>query len=290
MTSETTPPAATSTAQVTSPVVLDNAAQPTVENPIVPKTEVAPDPAAAGAPVVDPAKPTDPAQTTQQDWAIKRINEITAKRYEAERGMESEKKLRLAAEDKARELLAQMGKAPSAEPVKPGLTEEEVERRAQEKATVIAQARVFNEACDAVAATGKKEFGDAWQTDLNNLALVGALGKDVPTTFLETVIELKNSHKVLHHLAGNMEEAARIAKLPPQRMALEMARIEAQINTPPAPPPAPAISNAPMPVIPIGGQAKVTPGNLDDPNLAADDWYALRAKQLEEKRNRYRRT
>lgn len=288
MTSETTPPPAVTTAQVTSPVVQDNATQPTVTSPVVPKAEVTP------APVVDPVAATtppatDPAaggQTTQQDWAIKRINELTAKRYEAERTAEAAKKAQLAAEEKSRELLAQITKTttpdPAAPPAKPAQSDEDIERMVQERATAIAQANSFNEACNKVAATGKKEFTD-WQQSLDNLNLVGALGKDVPATFLETAVELKDPHKILHHLGKNMDEAARIAKLPPQKMAVEMARIEATLQAP-AP-----VSAAPAPVIPVAGATKVSPGTLDDPNISADDWYKIRAQQIEEKRNRYRR-
>lgn len=285
MTSETTPPPAVTTEQVTTPVVQDNATQVTVTSPVVTKPDATPP-----APVTDPVPPpaADP-NGGQPDWAIKRINELTAKRYEAERKAEAETKARVVAEEKARELLAQIGRAtvpdPAAPASKPVQSDADIERMVQERAAQIAQANAFNGACNKVAETGKKEFTD-WQQSLDNLTLVGALGKDVPSTFLETAVELKDPHKILHHLGQNMDEAARIAKLPPQKMAVEMARIEATLQAPPPPVP---VSAAPPPVIPVAGAMKVSPGTLDDPNISADDWYALRAKQLEEKRNRYRR-
>jgi len=74
-------------------------------------------------------------------------------------------------------------------------------------------------------------------------------------------------------------------------MALEMARLEAQLNAPaPAPAPiVPPVSAAPAPIIPVAGGAKVTPGDINDPNLSVEEWPALRNKQIMEKRSRYLR-
>lgn len=290
MTSETTPPPAVTTAQVVTPVVQDNATQTTVTSPVVPKTEV---PLSEPSPTIaDPVTPPVSGQTTQQDWAIKRINELTAKRYEAERKAETEGKARLVAEEdarKAKELIAQIKGAtppdsnaqPTAKPV--GMTDAEMEKLIEERAVQKAQLAAFNSACNQVDATGKKEFAD-WKESLDNLTLVGALGKDVPSMFLETAVELKDPHKILHHLGKNMDEAARIAKLPPQKMAVEMARIEASFSAPPPPIP---VSAAPPPVIPVAGATKISSGSLDDPTLSNEEWQRLRDEQVLAKKRRY---
>jgi hypothetical protein len=246
------------------------------------------DPPAAPDPAAPPSTPDPnpvPPLVVEPEGVQKRINELTAKRYEAERKAEAAEKAQLAAEEKAKELLAQIAKAP-ADGVKPDpkLTEEEIERRATEKATLMAQAKVFNDACDTIAGNGKKEFTD-WDEAVKNLNLVGIVGQGASPVFLETAIELKNPQKILHHLGKNLDEAERIKKLSPPKMALELARIESQVN---APVPTVPISNAPPPVIPVGGATKGVP-DINDPNLPMEEFMALRAKQKEDYRRRYQK-
>lgn len=289
MSSETTPTATTTTENVVSPIVTDGA-QPVVTSPVVEPTVPVPDP------VPDPAPSATTTTTDNQpkptpEWAQKRINELTASRHAAERAAASEKSARLAAEARATELLSQIAnKDPNAPApaATSNLSEEEVERRAKEKAIQIAQQNEFNKACNDIAETGKEKFKD-WDDALKNLTLVGAIGKDVSPDFLETAIELKNPASILHHLGMNLEEAERVAKLPPKKMAMEMARIEAKLNAPAPAPVIPPVSNAPAPVIPVGGAAKPGAPSIDDPNLSGEEWMALRSKQVEERRNRYKR-
>lgn len=267
--------------------------QPEVKSPVVDTSAPDPQPQSTEAepkneePKAPEGEP-DAQNKTTPDWAQKRINELTFKRYEAERAANAEKEKRLAAEKANAELLAKLGQ-PKAEgtpePTKPALSEEEIDRIANERAAQIAAAQRFNEACNSVAETGKKEYKD-WDDAVRNLNLVGALGKDAPLEFLETAIELKSPHKILHHLGNNIEEAERITKLAPKKMALELARIEAQLNAPASPAP---VSAAPAPVIPVGGKAAPGPLNIDDPNLTTAQFMELRAKQAEERRKRYQR-
>jgi hypothetical protein len=242
--------------------------------------------------------PNDNKSKSTPDWAQKRINELTAKRYEADRRADEAESARKAAERRAEELLAKVGTPPAPQngasptppvvpPVAPGLSEEDVERRAGEKADQIARAREFNKACNNIVEHGKKDYKETWDEAIKNLNLVGAIGKDVSPVFLENAVELKDPHKVLHYLGTNIEEGERISRLSPTRMAMELARVEATLGNPPVEV-KPPISNAPAPVIPVGGQAKGTGAlSLDDPNLSADEWYALRARQIEDRKKRY---
>lgn len=296
---------------ITSPIVMGGAAP--APDPVVP----VPDPAAPLAPDVaaDPAAPpvddvnkpsgdtppaADPnAQKATPEWAQKRINELTAKRYEAERSAATNAAKAEAAEAKAAELLAQIAKTPSAAGAPPAAdssttktTDEEIEKRAIAKAEVMAQAKVFNDACNKVAETGKSEYKESWDESLKNLNLVGALGQGVSPEFLETAVELKNPHKVLHYLGQNLEEAEKLVKMNPKRMAMEMARIEATVNAPAPPAAAPVlapVSNAPPPVIPVGGAAKAPNLDVSDPTISMEDFAALRQKQMDERRKRYQR-
>lgn len=294
MSTETTPPAVNSTATVTSPIVTGDNPQPVVSSPIV-------EPAAA--PVVENTDPnaasttapatTSPDPNSTPEWAQKRINELTAKRYEAERKALAAEEGKNAAERANAELLAKLAGGQTPDPNKPAtpspaLNEADIERRVLEKAELIAKANEFTKTCNNVAETGKKQFTD-WDDAIKNLGLVGALGQNVNPAFLETAVELKDPHRILHYLGKNLEEAEKIIKMPPTRMAMEMARVEAMLHAPSAPAPAPAISNAPAPVIPVGGAAK--PGNPDinDPTTSSEDWFKLRAQQIAEKKKQYLR-
>lgn len=286
----------TETSVGTTPIVNSDNPPAPVASPVVavepPVATTVTEPTTTDVTPPAPAEGGDAGKSVPE-WFQKRINEVTGKRYEAERVATEERDRRVAAESRAEELLAQISKTSSTPtsttpPVtQPPVTEDEINRRAEIRATDIANARRFNDACNRVVESGKKEFKDFDDT-LKNLALVGVIGEKANIDFLETAVELKDPHKILHHLGSNMDEAARIAALPPKKMALEMARIEATLNAPKVVPPTP-ISNAPPPVIPVGGAAVAPQLNIDDPNLSMDQWAKLRAQQVEEKRNRYRR-
>lgn len=280
-----------------SPIVTDDN-QNSVTSPIVVTTpEPDPEPVTAEPALVASPEPTaaPTADKGVPDWMQKRINKITGEKYEFERLAQEAAERATVAENRTVELLKQIekGGAPSATAApQVNLSEAEIEKRALEKAQQIASANEFNKACNVIVDTGKKEFGATWDEAVKNLTLVGAIGDKVSPEFIETVIELKDPAKILHHLGTHMDEGARIAALPPKRMAMELARIEASLNAPPPPTPSPTLaplSNAPPPVIPVGGVAKAGTPAIDDPNLSMAEWALLRARQVDEKRSRYRK-
>lgn len=271
---------------INSPIVTEENPQQPNALPVVETNPPAP---VAETPPLDPNAP-DP---TKHEVVQKRINEITAKRYEAERKFDIEKEARLAAEAKNADLLKQLAqKTPDTNKStptavdQPKLTEDEIDRRAQEKANNIARVNEFNKECNKIFQNGKDVYKDSWDQSLKNLAMVGAIGQNAPLDFLQTAIELKEPHKVLEHLGKNFEEAERIIKLPPQRMAIELARIESQLHAPQSPI---VISNAPTPLIPVNGAATPPAMDISDPNLPMEQYLNLRAQQQEQKKKRYLR-
>jgi hypothetical protein len=284
MSTETTPAAVNTTATITSPVV---EITPKTEAPPEPvKTETPPEPVKVETPA-EPVKTETPPAAAMPDWMQKRINELTAKRHEAERVAKMKEDLYTTEKNKNAALLEQIANKGTTEGIntKPVISEEEINRIANERAIQIAQAAAFNKACDNIADAGKNEFKN-WDESLKNLSLVGAIGQDVSPEFLETAIELKEPHKILHYLGQNLEEAEKIAKLPPKKMAMEMARVEAILNAPVAVA-APAISNAPPPVTPVGGSAKVANKDINDPEISSEEFYKLRAQQIADRQKRY---
>jgi hypothetical protein len=153
------------------------------------------------------------------------------------------------------------------------LTDAEINRRA----AIIAANNKFNEACDNTYQEGKKTFSD-FDNALENLRAVGALGTNVNPIFLQTVTELPNAHKLLHHLGNNPQEAARINSLAPLKMAIELARIEGSLGATKIRP----VSNAPAPIMQVNGTGK-SDLDLSDPNLDMKKFSELRQKQRAER-------
>lgn len=150
------------------------------------------------------------------------------------------------------------------------LPEDEIQRRAIEMAKGIAAQQSFNNTCNDVYNSGKTQFSD-FDAALANLSAVGAVGPNVDTTFLQAVVDLPNSEKLLHHLGNNPEEASRITKLTPIKMAIELAKIESSLSNP-----APKkLSEVPPPTPLVNGKGK-SDADLNDPNLDTAKWMELR--------------
>lgn len=125
----------------------------------------------------------------------------------------------------------------------------------------------FAEQCNQVYSKGKTEFQD-FDVAIANLQMVG-----ISRDFLELATSSDAGAKLLHHLGTDLDEAARIASLPPVQMAREMTRLEFKLSQPTAPKP---VSNAPAPITPLGSSASKDVG---DPSRLSDaEWYARRQK------------
>jgi hypothetical protein len=205
-------------------------------------------------------------------WELRRINEETNKRREAEK--------RLA------EAEAELKRLRAPKPVE---TSEEPERldveaiRAQERDRIRLEeagkieAERFNAACNQTYEKGVAAFG----ADFDNATatLSQALGDEMQKRpeFLQAITELDNGHQVYYELSRNPEEAERLLRMPPVKMALEIAKMSANV-TKPAPKP---ISKAPAPVAPVGGAAKPTIRLEDD--IPMDQWADKYLRELKSK-------
>jgi hypothetical protein len=157
------------------------------------------------------------------------------------------------------------------------LPDAEIQRRAEQ----LAATSRFNEQCNKIAEKGKESFA-GFDTALANLNAVGALGANSNPTFLQTVAELPEAHKLLYHLGNNPDEAARINSLPPLKMAIELAKIETKIALPQTK----QTSKAPPPITPVTGTGGAN-NDLASPELSMEEFSRIRAKQREE---RYKRS
>lgn len=197
------------------------------------------------------------AEQTQEEaekktpWFQKRISEVTREKYEAKRQAdESAQEVQRLTEQLAR---IQAGDTDGEQP--------DVQRLARAEAEKIVAERSFNERCNKVHADGTKEFPDFGQT-VSNLQMVGANQQ-----FWDLATESDAAAKLLHHLGQDLDEAARIASLPPVQMARELTKLEYKLAQAPAPKP---VSKAPAPVKPIGSGGVTEAGLRDD--LPIDEW------------------
>lgn len=169
----------------------------------------------------------------KEPWFQKRIGELTKEKYESKREAEQARietqQLRDYIESNQQ---GELGNAESR------LARDAAIFREADK--VIAE-RSFNESCNKVYATGKTEFPDFDQS-VANLQMVG-----VSRDFLEIVTSSDAGHKVLNHLGNDLDEAARIAAMPPLQMARELTKLEFKLAQPAKKP----VSKAPPPITPI---------------------------------------
>jgi hypothetical protein len=190
------------------------------------------------------------AETKSKNWAQKRINELTREKYEARR----------LADDRAEEARqirefyeVKYGQQQSQQ--QPDLT-----GYVQLAAQALVQTEKFNDRCNSVYDQGVKEFKGDFDTALSNLSMV-----ELDPSFVEAVTESDQAAKVLYHLANNLDEAERISRLPPFKMARELTKLEIQLGQKPAR----QVSNAPEPIHSLQSRSK---GNKSVTQMSDDEF------------------
>lgn len=217
-----------------------------------------PDPTAGQEPVEQGAEADQPAPETEADhqreeapkrkpWWETRIAEAAFSEREAKR--------------QAQALEAELAAYRRGQQPAPG-TPDAVEQRAQE---IVAETMFVNE-CNAIADAGAAKFRD-FEAASRTYAMLG----DMPRPFLEGIAALGKDEgaRVYYELAKDPDEASRIMRLPPVRMAIELTRRASA--TPKAPPP---ISKAPPPIVPLG-TTNARNGGMPSPDNdeAYRDWF-----------------
>ena len=161
---------------------------------------------------------------------------------------------------------------PQAGGVDPKQIQMEIYRQAQE----LSKQNEWKNTTDKIWNEGLSKYGD-WAPQLNNMAQI--LG-GIPTTLTEAAIESGSPHEVLYHLAKNVDEAARIALLPPTRQAVAVAKLAQNVNAPRR------VTAAPPPISPKVQGIGSAPASLDDPNISMEEWARLRNEQAANRRRR----
>lgn len=251
------------------------------EQPVV-AVEAEPAPAPieepAPAPVPEPAKRTVDAP----DWAMRRIHEETNRRQE-------EARARQAAEREAAELRAvleklQKGDKPADAPARPAPKTDDYD--AAVRAGVERQR--FVDDTHAVLRAGQAAFPN-FDDALKRLAAVEVITNDDCVADIIGVAGRDGAHILVDKLAGDLEQAERIAKMSQRARITELTKMNmteqpkpapAVEQPKPAPKPAAAISKAPPPkprMDPVG--APVENNDLLNDNLSDEAWFALYRKE-----------
>jgi hypothetical protein len=221
-----------------------------------PEAEAKPEATAeAETPETPPEETEKPKQTP---WFQKRIDELTKARWDAAR--EAEQLRQEIAALRQPQTDTEGNPVPQQDPVK--LAEQ-----------IVAQ-REFDNTCNVIYEKGAGEFADFDQA-LANFRLLGGL----PRPLIEAAQETDAPHAVLYDLGKNPEEAARILSLPPIRMAAAVAKLAAKTITPPAP----KVSKAPAPVVPVSGNGRADKDPLSD-DVDIDTWMKAHDKREAERR------
>ncbi len=202
-------------------------------------------------PVMEPAE-TETTQTEPADHPDAAVEPEGEKKPEAteepapkrrpwwENAIAEARAAERAAKRELAETLARVPKATPAPTAPPAdaVPVAEVEKRARE----MADEGRFIETCNEIAGLGEAKYPD-FDDAVKNFAMLG----EMPKPFLEGITALgkDDGARVYYELGKNPDEAARIFKLPPVRMAVELAKLSA------VQPKVAAVSKAPAPIEPI---------------------------------------
>ncbi len=160
--------------------------------------------------------------------------------------------------------------------------------------------RAFDQACNTLYSKGREEYGQGMDEAVAALTAIGY--GDVqqnPAAYLalNELAEYPDGHRLYRELAGDLDNAARILRLPPNMIIREIARMDARIrgaqNTTgnePVPNREPAgveVSRAPEPVRHIGGRSTQAERPLDDPRTTMAEF--IRRRDRDERRSRISR-
>jgi hypothetical protein len=213
-----------------SDTTTENALQGAATEPAeLPATETAPE-TGQEQPATQESTPAKPSQPDPRDQAIR---QLAFEQRETRRQLQA-----------AREQLERIQpRDPNAQP-----TPAEYDAQLEQRAAQLIERRETAAKQEAAIARGNAAFPDFTQR-CNQIAEMGAA--DNPA-FMATIWEVPEAHQVISDLAEHPAEAARILKLPPARMALELAKLSQAIATPAAAPaPVKATTAAPPPIKPL---------------------------------------
>ena len=234
--------------------------------------------AAPAAETPEPQAEPEPERKVKKldEWAEKRIADEAFKAREEARQRRAAEAEAEALRRQLEALQAPQGQQtpvapPQAAPAPLAVNPQDFDRAVAVEAERRAAVAKFNEDCNKVHSEGAKQFPD-FEDALKNLGALGALNEQT----LQTIIATGEGPRLLYELGSDPEKAAEVFKLPPALQAIELGKRAAVRPAGKAPAP---VSNAPAPIRPLEGSARVSNEPRDD-----DDDQTYFAKRLEQRR------
>lgn len=236
-------------------------------------------------PAEEEAEPTGdtPAAPKKENKVQKRIDELTAKIYEAQRQAEYYKGL---AEGRGK---PQEEQQPQPETVIPGLRPkptvdqfEDYEQFIEAVADWVDDKKTLEREYkkqQTQAVERQKTTLEKHQERANAFATVHAdydeaidAVEDIifPNSTIDSIFDSEHSAELTYFLGKNRTEAERIAKLPPVKQLIEIGKIEARFEKKEDPPPPKRVTQAPAPITPVNAKQSLAP---DPANMSDDDWH-----------------
>jgi hypothetical protein len=223
------------------------------------------DQATPAAPTKDAAPAAAETKTeNQQDmpkWVKARLGEMTAQKYTMKQQMDA-----IAAENARLQSMIEKGQIPQ----KDMIPVDQVRNLVRNEANKIAATKLFDDQCNQIYDKGMNEFDD-FRESLGHFGPLGGL----PPQVIEAANEVGDAHQILYTLSKDLDEADRIFKLGPVKLAVELSKLHAKINKRTRTP-----SKAPDPIKPIEGRS--SEGKSVE-TMTTAEWMTWREEQLQAK-------
>lgn len=218
----------------------------------------------------------DSKQTEEELQAAKDAAKTDREKDKFQKRIDREVAKRKALETEIKELKAKLATDPEKAAT---LTEEEVEKRAESKATAKQLQRDFDNASNRL-------FDAAVKLDKDFQKKITLLADDIgaiPGHLVGILDDLDNGGDVLVHFTANPDDAEEIYQLSPARAAVKLAKLSAKLEAEKKPKPK-EISKVPDPAETIKGGNKNPDTLPKNPTSNMDEFVRIRAKQREENR------
>jgi hypothetical protein len=164
------------------------------------------------------------------------------------------------------------------------LTAADINKLAREEANRIARDEKFTERSNEIYGAGVKQYTKSeFDGAIDTIKTVGL----IPVDMIDVLSDLGDGHKILKHLADDLDETERLFSLSPTKRAIELTKLHTKVTAVPRK----QISNAPDPVKPIGGGTKAPTIDIYDKRISASDRIKEmhRQQQVERDKKRNRR-
>ncbi len=144
------------------------------------------------------------------------------------------------------------------------LTADDINRLARDEANRIAQSEKFAEKSNEIYGAGVKQYTKAeFDSAIDTIKTVGLL----PVDMIDVLADLGDGHKILKHLADDLDETERLFALSPTKRAIELTKLHSKVTFVPKK----QLSNAPDPIKPLGGGTKAATIDIYDSKQSVAD-------------------